>query len=44
MIPPSCRVVRDGTLSSIPASGLVKGDVVLVVLIISYHLAPDILT
>ncbi|PSR80297.1 hypothetical protein PHLCEN_2v6769 [Hermanssonia centrifuga] len=31
MIPPSCRVVRDATLTSIPASDLVKGDVVLVV-------------
>jgi sodium/potassium-transporting ATPase subunit alpha len=31
MIPPSCRVVRDGTLTSIPAADLVKGDVVLVV-------------
>lgn len=30
MIPPSCRVVRDGTLTSIPAADLVKGDVVLV--------------
>ncbi|EIN07923.1 aminophospholipid-transporting P-type ATPase [Punctularia strigosozonata HHB-11173 SS5] len=30
MIPPSCRVVRDGTIASIPASDLVKGDVVLV--------------
>lgn len=29
MIPPSCRVLRDGTLSNIPAAGLVKGDVVL---------------
>ena len=31
MIPPSCRVVRDATLTSIPAADLVKGDVVLVV-------------
>ncbi|THH27921.1 hypothetical protein EUX98_g6275 [Antrodiella citrinella] len=30
MIPPSCRVVRDGTIASIPAADLVKGDVVLV--------------
>ncbi|KAA1477717.1 aminophospholipid-transporting P-type ATPase [Dentipellis sp. KUC8613] len=30
MIPPSCRVVRDGTLTSIPAANLVKGDVVLI--------------
>ncbi|KAI0345042.1 aminophospholipid-transporting P-type ATPase [Trametopsis cervina] len=30
MIPPSCRVVRDATLTSIPAADLVKGDVVLV--------------
>ncbi|KAH9977106.1 aminophospholipid-transporting P-type ATPase [Lactifluus volemus] len=29
MIPPSCRVLRDSTLSSIPAACLVKGDVVL---------------
>ena len=31
MIPPSCRVVRDGTITSIPAADLVKGDIVLVV-------------
>ena len=31
MITPSCRVVRDGTLTSIPAADLVKGDIVLVV-------------
>ncbi|KAI0355099.1 aminophospholipid-transporting P-type ATPase [Trametes cingulata] len=30
MIPPSCRVVRDGTLTTIPAADLVKGDIVLV--------------
>ncbi|KAF8162822.1 aminophospholipid-transporting P-type ATPase [Crassisporium funariophilum] len=29
MIPPSCRVVRDGTISTIPAAELVKGDIVL---------------
>jgi sodium/potassium-transporting ATPase subunit alpha len=29
MIPPTCRVVRDGTISTIPAIDLVKGDVVL---------------
>ncbi|KAF8881938.1 aminophospholipid-transporting P-type ATPase [Gymnopilus junonius] len=29
MIPPSCRVVRDGTISSIAAADLVKGDIVL---------------
>ncbi|OCH88233.1 aminophospholipid-transporting P-type ATPase [Obba rivulosa] len=29
MIPPSCRVVRDGTIITIPAADLVKGDVVL---------------
>ncbi|KAI9508826.1 aminophospholipid-transporting P-type ATPase [Russula earlei] len=29
MIPPSCRVLRDGNLNSIPAASLVKGDVVL---------------
>ncbi len=31
LIPPSCRVVRDGTITSTPAANLVKGDVVLVV-------------
>ncbi|KIM87383.1 hypothetical protein PILCRDRAFT_772356 [Piloderma croceum F 1598] len=30
MIPPSCRVVRDGTITSIAAADLVKGDVVLI--------------
>ncbi|TBU55204.1 aminophospholipid-transporting P-type ATPase [Dichomitus squalens] len=30
MIPPSCRVVRDGSLITVPAADLVKGDVVLV--------------
>lgn len=34
MIPPSCRVVRDATITSIPASELVKGDVVLVVSVV----------
>ncbi|EMD34329.1 hypothetical protein CERSUDRAFT_117207 [Gelatoporia subvermispora B] len=29
MIPPSCHVVRDGSITSIPAADLVKGDVVL---------------
>ncbi|KXN92000.1 Sodium/potassium-transporting ATPase subunit alpha-1 [Leucoagaricus sp. SymC.cos] len=29
MIPPTCRVVRDGTIKSIAAAGLVKGDIVL---------------
>ncbi|KAJ6620357.1 aminophospholipid-transporting P-type ATPase [Mycena sp. CBHHK59/15] len=29
MIPPSCRVVRDGTIASIAAADLVKGDIVL---------------
>jgi sodium/potassium-transporting ATPase subunit alpha len=29
MIPPTCRVIRDGTLTSTPAINLVKGDVVL---------------
>jgi sodium/potassium-transporting ATPase subunit alpha len=37
MIPPSCRVLRDSTLSSIPAANLVKGDVVLLVRKISFH-------
>lgn len=31
MIPPSCRVVHNGTLTSIPAADLVKGDIVLMV-------------
>jgi sodium/potassium-transporting ATPase subunit alpha len=31
MIPPSCRVLRDGTLQNAPAASLVKGDVVLLV-------------
>lgn len=31
MIPPSCRVVRDGTITSMPAAELVKGDIVLLV-------------
>ncbi|RPD59319.1 aminophospholipid-transporting P-type ATPase [Lentinus tigrinus ALCF2SS1-7] len=30
MIPPSCRVVRDGALITVPAADLVKGDIVLV--------------
>ncbi|KAI0657213.1 aminophospholipid-transporting P-type ATPase [Cubamyces menziesii] len=30
MIPPSSRVVRDGTIMTIPAAELVKGDIVLV--------------
>jgi len=30
MIPPSCHVVRSGTLSQIPASSLVVGDIVLI--------------
>ncbi|EJU00784.1 aminophospholipid-transporting P-type ATPase [Dacryopinax primogenitus] len=30
MIPPTCRVVREGKLSSVPAASLVKGDVVLI--------------
>ncbi|KAF9557188.1 aminophospholipid-transporting P-type ATPase [Agrocybe pediades] len=29
MIPPSCRVVRDATITTIPAAELVKGDIVL---------------
>ncbi|KAF8968280.1 aminophospholipid-transporting P-type ATPase [Flammula alnicola] len=29
MIPPACRVVRDGTIATIPAAELVKGDLVL---------------
>ena len=31
MIPPACRVVRDGKLETIPAAELVKGDLVLLV-------------
>lgn len=31
MIPPSCRAVRDGSLITLPAADLVKGDLVLVV-------------
>jgi magnesium-transporting ATPase (P-type) len=31
MIPPRCRVVRDGTISDVPAASLVKGDIVLLV-------------
>ena len=31
MIPPSCRAVRDGQITSIPAADLVKGDIVLLV-------------
>ncbi|KAL0070554.1 hypothetical protein AAF712_002393 [Marasmius tenuissimus] len=30
MIPPTSRVIRDGSLKSLPASDLVKGDVVLI--------------
>jgi sodium/potassium-transporting ATPase subunit alpha len=30
MIPPACRVVRGGKLQTVPAAGLVKGDLVLV--------------
>jgi magnesium-transporting ATPase (P-type) len=36
MIPPSCRVVRDGTIATIAASDLVKGDVVLLVCVTSH--------
>lgn len=31
MIPPTCRVVRDGSIMSIPAATLVKGDIILLV-------------
>lgn len=31
MIPPSCRVLRDSTIQTIPAADLVTGDVVLLV-------------
>lgn len=31
MIPPSCRVVRDKTITTVPAADLVKGDIVLIV-------------
>ncbi|PVF94418.1 aminophospholipid-transporting P-type ATPase [Serendipita vermifera] len=30
MIPPSCRVVRDGGIKTLPAEELVKGDIVLI--------------
>ena len=30
MIPPSCHVVRSGTLAQVPAQSLVVGDVVLI--------------
>jgi len=30
MIPPSCHVVRSGTLAQVPASSLVVGDIVLI--------------
>ncbi|EJD00183.1 aminophospholipid-transporting P-type ATPase [Fomitiporia mediterranea MF3/22] len=30
MIPPTCRVMREGSLRTIPASELVKGDIVLI--------------
>lgn len=32
MIPPSCRVIRDSTITTIPAADLVKGDIVLIVI------------
>ena len=38
MIPPSCRVVRDGTISTIPAADLVKGDIVLLVCSILFYI------
>jgi len=38
MIPPSCRVVRDGTIATIAAAELVKGDLVLLVRIPSFFL------
>ena len=38
MIPPSCRVVRDGTISTIPAADLVKGDIVLLVSSILFYI------
>ena len=37
MIPPSCRVVRDGSIATIAAADLVKGDVVLLVLLSACH-------
>ncbi len=37
MIPPTCRVVRGGTIKTSPAADLVKGDIVLLVgLALSY--------
>ena len=38
MIPPSCRVVRDGTIATIPAADLVKGDIVLLVSSILFYI------
>ena len=31
LIPPSCRVIRDSAIATIPAAELVKGDLVLLV-------------
>jgi hypothetical protein len=38
MIPPACRVVRDGTISTIPAADLVKGDIVLLVSSVLFYI------
>jgi sodium/potassium-transporting ATPase subunit alpha len=35
MIPPSCRVIRDSIITTVPAADLVKGDVVLLVRLLS---------
>lgn len=40
MIPPSCHVVRDSTIKTIPAADLVKGDIVLLVSSITLSLWP----
>ena len=46
MIPLSCRVIRDGTLVTIPAADLVVGDVVLVacqlLVHVSYSFLPSV--
>jgi hypothetical protein len=44
MIPPSCRVVREGSIASIAAADLVKGDVVLLVWGLLHAVATAFLT
>ena len=43
MIPLSCCFVRDGSITSIAAADLVKGDVVLLVCVASYFFASTFL-